>query len=224
MGRKSFSIHADYYIEIENLDHTQRSNLFLALIMWASDRAHPVLDSECSMLFRLMTAQIERISKANTGRGGAPTGNQNARKTTETTETTLPLPLPLPKPKPITVSSKDESTAKAVTRVQCQDVIDLFNKTCTSLPKVQRLTDKRTKILKTRLIKYTRNDFEHLFTLAENSDFLSGRKKDFRATFDWLIEEANLVKVLEGNYDNQKSKSNTQDFSDTEKYQNLTMD
>ena len=33
-----------------------------------------------------------------------------------------------------------------------------------------------------------------------NSDFLSGRKTDFRATPDWVINPSNLTKILEGNY------------------------
>lgn len=33
------------------------------------------------------------------------------------------------------------------------------------------------------------------------SDFLSGRKNDFRASPDWILKPANLTKVLEGNYD-----------------------
>lgn len=33
------------------------------------------------------------------------------------------------------------------------------------------------------------------------SNFLSGRKNDFKATPDWIINPSNLTKVLEGNYD-----------------------
>ena len=35
-----------------------------------------------------------------------------------------------------------------------------------------------------------------------NSDFLSGRAKSFKAGFDWIFKPANLQKILEGNYDN----------------------
>lgn len=36
---------------------------------------------------------------------------------------------------------------------------------------------------------------------AAASDFLAGRKTDWRASPDWMLEPKNLVKVLEGNYD-----------------------
>jgi hypothetical protein len=57
--------------------------------MWAQGRELPELDTICSMMFRLMTAQCERISLVNSvngSKGGAPKGNKNA-KTSETTQT-----------------------------------------------------------------------------------------------------------------------------------------
>ena len=65
MARKSFSIHSDFYDEIAGLKSSQRSALLLALIKWSTDSESLELDSECSLLFRLMTAQIVRISEAN---------------------------------------------------------------------------------------------------------------------------------------------------------------
>lgn len=35
----------------------------------------------------------------------------------------------------------------------------------------------------------------------QRSPFLTGQVKDFRATFDWILEPDNLTKVMEGNYD-----------------------
>ena len=41
-----------------------------------------------------------------------------------------------------------------------------------------------------------------VFGIAARSDFLNerGRKHKFQATFDWLIEPENFLKVLEGTY------------------------
>ena len=42
-----------------------------------------------------------------------------------------------------------------------------------------------------------------MFEMAEASDFLKGKNpRNWSATFDWLIKDANLVKVLDGNYAN----------------------
>lgn len=61
MARKAFSIHSDYYKELRGLPSDKRGDILLALINWASDEEPCQLDSESSMLFRLMCAQIERM-------------------------------------------------------------------------------------------------------------------------------------------------------------------
>ena|GEM_PF-5865358 len=59
MRKKSFSIHSDYYNEIENLSLEQQGALFVALIRWA-DRGEPSeLDPMSAMLFRLIIAKQE---------------------------------------------------------------------------------------------------------------------------------------------------------------------
>ena len=95
MVRRSFSIHSDYYEELRNLSQEERGDVFLALLNWASDRDAevPELEHESAMLFRLMTAQIARISKtysSNGAKGGAKEGNQNAVKTSKTSKTSKP--------------------------------------------------------------------------------------------------------------------------------------
>ena len=47
------------------------------------------------------------------------------------------------------------------------------------------------------------DDFKTLFEKAEASDFLKGgNSSNWSATFDWLIKDANMAKVLDGNYSN----------------------
>lgn len=87
-----------------------------------------------------------------------------------------------------------------------KEIVELYNKTCTSLPKVEKITDKRR-----RHIKKTWGELKNLLRLeeafqkAEASDFLSGRNGKWTGcSFDWLITYNNIVKVLEGTYDNKK--------------------
>ena len=52
---------------------------------------------------------------------------------------------------------------------------------------------------------YSIEDFEELFKKAESSAFLKGgNNRNWTANFDWLIKDANMAKVLDGNYDNKK--------------------
>ena len=98
---------------------------------------------------------------------------------------------------------KDKELDKEVNkeRVDCQQVVDLFHSICTSFPKIRSLSDSRRKAIKARLNTYSLEDFKTVFENAEASSFLKGsNNRDWSATFDWLIKDSNMAKVLEGNY------------------------
>lgn len=43
--------------------------------------------------------------------------------------------------------------------------------------------------------------FDELFSLVENSDFLTGRNGKWSGCgFDWILQPSNLTKIIEGNY------------------------
>ena len=90
-------------------------------------------------------------------------------------------------------------------RIDYTAVAELFNRLCPSFPEIRSMSDARKKAIKARLNNYTMEDFEELFKKAEASDFLKGKNgNNWSATFDWLIKDANMAKVLDGNYDNRK--------------------
>ena len=93
-----------------------------------------------------------------------------------------------------------------------QEIVDLYNSICKSLPKVKELTEKRKD--KLRGLWRDKQDielFNMIFTKAEESDFLSGRDgKWSNCGFDWLINKNNAIKVIEGNYSN-KSPTRTEE-------------
>ena len=97
-------------------------------------------------------------------------------------------------------------TPEARARVNYEQIKDLFNDICISLPRVTSLSDKRKQAIKARLNKYTVEQFKEMFTKAEASTFLKGgNNRNWQANFDWLIKDSNFVKVLDGNYDDKKS-------------------
>ena len=96
-------------------------------------------------------------------------------------------------------SEKDtESRAKK----DYQQIADMYNDTCVSFPHLTKLSDRRRKAIKARFkAGYTLDDFQRLFELAESSEFLKGGNgRNWSATFDWLIQDGNMAKVLDGNY------------------------
>lgn len=92
-------------------------------------------------------------------------------------------------------NSRDKSISSDL-----QSVVDLFHSICVSFPRIRSLSDARKKAIKARLKTYSMDDFRTLFENAENSSFLKGVDGGWKASFDWLIKEANMLKVLEGNY------------------------
>ena len=87
-----------------------------------------------------------------------------------------------------------------------QQIADMYNDTCVSFPRLTSLSEARKKAIKARLKVYSLEDFQRLFEKAEASTFLKGgNDRNWSATFDWLIKDTNMAKVLDGNYDNRGS-------------------
>lgn len=82
---------------------------------------------------------------------------------------------------------------------------DIYNSTCESLPKLVVLSDRRKQAIRARLNTYSVDQIKEVFVKAEASDFLKGKNiRNWQANFDWLMNDANIAKVLDGNYDNRK--------------------
>lgn len=100
-------------------------------------------------------------------------------------------------------------------RIDYQLIADMYNATCVSFPRAVVLSNARKKAIKARLRTYTIKDFEQLFKKAEASNFLKGANdRNWSATFDWLIKDSNMAKVLGGNYDNKSKYSDNAGVDD----------
>lgn len=90
--------------------------------------------------------------------------------------------------------------------IDYQQIADMYNEICISFPRLTKLSDSRKKAIKARFNQgYVVEDFKRLFESAEASSFLKGKNGgDWSAKFDWLIKDANMAKVLDGNYADKK--------------------
>ncbi len=86
-----------------------------------------------------------------------------------------------------------------------QAIVNLYHKTLPNLAPVKLLTDKRKSAIRSCCSlkpSYSSLEFwEAYFNDAAKSDFIMGRKIDWKADFDFLIKKSKFVKVLEGSYD-----------------------
>jgi len=82
-----------------------------------------------------------------------------------------------------------------------EEVKDLFNEICTSLPKVRQLTETRRQAIRRRSADI--EEFRRVFEAVEKSDFMSGRSgKGWKADFDWILKAQNWVRIQEGVHSN----------------------
>lgn len=104
------------------------------------------------------------------------------------------------------IEKEKEIEIESRERIQYQQIADMYNDTCVSFPRLTSLSEARKKAIKARLKVYSLEDFQKLFEKAEASTFLKGgNDRNWSATFDWLIKDTNMAKVLDGNYDNRGS-------------------
>lgn len=93
-----------------------------------------------------------------------------------------------------------------------RDIAALWNEVCQNLPQVKSLSEKRKQKIKARLSEFGTNPDQwltqarELFERVQNSSFLcGGNNNGWTASFDWIFENgSNWVKVMEGNYDNDR--------------------
>lgn len=91
-------------------------------------------------------------------------------------------------------------------KIDYQQIADMYNNTCVSFPRLSKLSESRKKAIKARLQTYSVEDFQRMFEMAEGSSFLKGaNNRNWSATFDWMVKDANMAKILDGNYQDRQS-------------------
>lgn len=114
-------------------------------------------------------------------------------------------------PKKESKSKKESITLKSNTKAAAAStkynwLMKMWNETVTDLSPIQKIQGTRLKTLEARVNEYADRQgtmfWQNWMNAVQNSDFLTGRKTDWKANFDWCIKAANFLKILEGNYTN----------------------
>ncbi len=101
------------------------------------------------------------------------------------------------------IEDKDSTTTGKNHPIDYSAVVDDYNRTCTRLPKVVKLSDSRKRAIRARLNSYTVGELHKAFVMAQESDFLCGQNKNnWHADFDWILSDKNLAKLFDGKYAN----------------------
>lgn len=90
-------------------------------------------------------------------------------------------------------------------------VVGKYNEICKSLPNIRAdiAVQHKAEIIGNAKAVMGNASFEQLFTLVEQSDFLTRRNSNsgFKADFEWIMKPDNLVKILSGAYSENYSKT-----------------
>lgn len=93
---------------------------------------------------------------------------------------------------------------KADNKPSYDEIVNQWNAICEGLPRVSKMTDPRRSLIRSAIKDEI--DFQSLFHKVAESDFLMGRKTDYKASFDWVLKPKNRQKIIEGNYDGSKNR------------------
>ena len=210
MKKDSFIMYNSMRETILELTGDEVKSLILAMFEYNMDEDVHDLDRPVKMAFIPVRQQMDRdyekyceISEKRSVAGKKGAGATNSKRTKVGNAENDSA-----KPAEYEYDTEYDSDINKNTSTSSADaVVRLYNDLCPSLPSVRTLSDKRKRDIKTRLKKYTLDDFRKVFEKAEKSAFLRGEnEKGFRATLDWLINEGNMAKVLDGNYDDRPNK------------------
>ena len=108
-------------------------------------------------------------------------------------------------------SKIQNSTLNSENSNKYQNIMILYNTICTNLPKAKKMSTKRKKQIDVLFKRdYTSEKLAEIFKIAQNNDFLCGKAGDrnWNADFEWLLNENNILKVLEGRYRNYQRNTN----------------
>jgi len=192
-------------------DHALASITKMSLDAWSIARAklehffsiedgcwkHKRIEQELRTAMDKKAKAAEKASKAASARWDKE--KNNATSITQAMLKECPSPSPSPSPSEVINNYPTDS-------VPTQKIVELFNESFPELPKVKTLTDKRKTALRRRWLEnktlQTVDRWKDFFEYIRKSDFLMGRTPQpwNGFCFDWLVNQTNFTKIMEGNY------------------------
>jgi hypothetical protein len=118
-------------------------------------------------------------------------------------------------PNGVLLSSNKNDDNNHSGNVPIEKIIQSWNER-TKLSKVNTISESRKKAIRARWNEHGRDGIWKVFLKTFESDFLNGKNEsNWMASFDWVMNPTNFVKILDGNYDNrEKPKTNGKRYNE----------
>lgn len=238
MERESFVFYRSFRDAFRALDKDVRLRMYEAIIDYGLDLIEPHFEGIEKVLWTLIRPQLEANNKRfeNGCKGGAPIGNQNARKQPRNNrETTKKQPKNNQKQPNVNenenenenvndtrtlktsfkVSSFGANDAPAEPKIDFEKIKGSWNdeaqKSHSLMPKLRSMQKQRQKQIAARIREYGEEVFFDAMKKAVASDFLNGKnRRGWIASFDWFVKPTNFAKVVDGNYNDSARKVRTE--------------
>ena len=232
MERETFIFYRSFRDAFRALDKDVRLRMYEAVINYGLDLIEPHFEGIEKVLWTLVRPQLEANNKRfeNGCKGGAPIGNQNARKQPkDNRETTKKQPRNNQKQPnnnnnendirtlktSFKVSSFGANDAPADPKIDFEKIKGSWNdeaqKSHSLMPKLRSMQKQRQKQIAARIREYGEEVFFDAMKKAVASDFLNGKnRRGWIASFDWFVKPTNFAKVVDGNYNDSARKVRTE--------------
>lgn len=95
---------------------------------------------------------------------------------------------------------------KGLSDVQAIELVETWNEIAAAngLPTVRVLSRDRAIKVRKRIAEHGLDEMKEAIGRLALSDFLAGRKNDYRASFDFILQPKTLIRLMEGAYDNKE--------------------
>lgn len=164
-------------------------------------------------------AEINAMAEKRAKARASAAASVNARRTnvertlserSATVELPTPTPIPTPEEREEPTVLPEKPSAYRAPPCPTQEIVDLYHKHLPMLPTVLAVSDSRKRAISGRWREVCASEkfdreaglewFAWYFEHASKSRFLTGRSKEWKADFDFLINPSKFAKVVEGTY------------------------
>jgi len=221
--KKSFILYTDQLSVLDDLTPEQCAELFMAIKAYHNNEEldlSPIVKIAFSPFKNQFSRDSEKYGKIvekriEAGRKGGNQKKQNIANASKCKQTVANLPVTVNDTVNGTVNVNGTDKNKSIVNTDgvnpCpyQQIVDLYHKKLPKNPQVAALSPARKAQIKARWNNGLpdMDAWSEYFDYVGNSAFLTGKvqpmngRRVFTANIDFLIKEANVLKVYEGNYD-----------------------
>ena len=224
-AKTNFIFNSEWCEYFEDLDAEARLKFYDSIVSYATTKEMPAdLNNYERGIFKAIKNDIDRLDekyeetkrkRSEAGRkGGLRSGEvRNETKQNEANEATKTMTKTKTMTMPpynggdiISPPAQEENPENPSLEHKARDFIKFFNERAqgTSIPQVLKVTQSRVRNAGRMLHQWGRESMEEVVIKATSpsSCFATG---ELTIGFDWLMNEDNAIRVLEGNYDNTRT-------------------